>query len=134
MTDVVITTMGGGTQRYSANELQQATGCRIITPDAEDYDERRAIWNGMIDKRPAAILVAKDEAGITAAVRFASANGLLMSLRSGGHNIAGMALCDSGLVLDMQDMKSVTVNPEARTARVQPGASLGDVDHHCKQD
>ena len=133
MTDVVITTMGGGTQRYSANELQQATGCRIITPDAEDYDERRAIWNGMIDKRPAAILVAKDEAGITAAVRFASANGLLMSLRSGGHNIAGMALCDSGLVLDMQDMKSVTVNPEARTARVQPGASLGDVDRATQE-
>ena len=133
MTDIVINTLGGSTQSYSANELQQSTGCRIITPEADDYDARRAIWNGMIDKRPAAILVAKDEAGIAAAVSFASTNGLLMSLRSGGHNIAGMALCDDGLVLDMQDMKSVTVDPEARTARVQPGASLGDVDRATQE-
>jgi FAD/FMN-containing dehydrogenase len=104
----------------------------VILPDDPSYDEERRIWNAMIDKRPAAIAQCSGVADVMHAVRVASDEGLLISVRGGGHNIAGNALCEDGLVIDLSAMRSVHVDPEARHACVAPGATLGDFDHEAQ--
>ena len=83
----------------------------------------------MIDKRPGAIARCSGVADVMYAVQVAKDHNLVVSVRSGGHNIAGNALCDGGLTIDLSGMTSVRVNPDARRAYVEPGATLGDVDH-----
>jgi FAD/FMN-containing dehydrogenase len=104
----------------------------VILPDDPSYDEERRIWNAMIDKRPAAIAQCSGVADVMHAVRVASDEGLLISVRGGGHNIAGNALCEDGLVIDLSAMRSVHIDPEARHACVAPGATLGDFDHEAQ--
>ncbi|MBC8146236.1 MAG: FAD-dependent oxidoreductase, partial [bacterium] len=99
----------------------------IITPDAADYDTTRAIWNGMIDRQPALIVRALGVADVVACVNFAREQSIPLSIRGGGHNIAGLALVDDGLMLDMSLMRGVYVDPVARVAHAQPGCILGDV-------
>lgn len=101
----------------------------LILPGDEKYDEARRIYNAMIDKHPALIARCRDTADIIASVVFARDNDLLVSVRSGGHNGPGLALCDGGLVIDLSGMKGIHVNPKERSVRVQPGANWGDVDH-----
>ncbi len=92
------------------------------------YDESRTIWNAMVDRKPGLVIRAMGASDVQNAVNFARDNGLLMSVRSGGHQIAGHAVADGALLLDLSQMQSVHVDPKSKTARVEPGASLGDVD------
>jgi FAD/FMN-containing dehydrogenase len=105
---------------------------QAIGPDAEGYDDARAIWNGAIDRRPRLIARCTGTADVAAAVRFARDRDLEIAVRGGGHNVAGTALCDDGIVIDLSAMRGVTVDPVARTARVQGGALWGDVDHETQ--
>jgi FAD/FMN-containing dehydrogenase len=104
----------------------------VIVPDDPGYDEARSIWNAMVDKRPGAIARCTGVADVMHAVRVARDQGLLVSVRGGGHNIAGSALCDDGLTIDLSGMKSVRIDPDARLAYVEPGATLGDFDHEAQ--
>jgi len=104
----------------------------VILPEDPGYDDARSIWNAMIDKRPGAIAQCTGVADVMHAVQVATDHGLLVSVRSGGHNIAGSALCDDGLTIDLSGMKSVRIDPDARLAYVEPGATLGDFDHEAQ--
>lgn len=101
---------------------------KIITKQDEDYDEARSVWNGLIDKHPALIVRCINTGDVVDTVNFARGNNLLVAVRGGGHNVAGNAVCDNGLVIDLSEMKGIHVDPEARTANVQPGADWGDLD------
>lgn len=101
----------------------------LIQPGDAAYDQARSIYNAMIDKRPAVIARCADTADVMAAVSFAREHGLTLAVRGGGHNGPGLSLCDGGLVVDLSAMKGVRVDPQARTARVEPGSTWGDVDH-----
>jgi FAD/FMN-containing dehydrogenase len=99
-----------------------------IRPGDDSYDPARRIWNASIDKRPGLIARCSGVADVIAAVNFARDNGLLVAVRGGGHNVGGRALCDGGLVIDLSRMKGIHVDAAKRRARVQAGATLGDVD------
>jgi FAD/FMN-containing dehydrogenase len=100
----------------------------LVDASKPGYDEARTIWNAMIDRRPALIARCANAADVTHVVRFAAENSLLTSIRGGGHNIAGLAICDGGLCLDLSGMKKVAVDPATRRVRVEPGATLADLD------
>jgi FAD/FMN-containing dehydrogenase len=110
-------------------QLEDALRGPVITPGDANYDDVRALYNGMIDKRPALIARCADVADVIAAVNFGRENGLLVAIRGGGHNGPGLGSCDDGLVIDLSAMKGVRVDPAARTVRVGPGCTQGDVDH-----
>ncbi|MDX6440950.1 MAG: hypothetical protein QOE43_679 [Gaiellaceae bacterium] len=101
---------------------------RVVERGDPGYDEARALFNGMIDKYPAAIAYCVDEADVAAAVGFARERGLKLAVRGGGHNGAGLASVDDGLVIDLSSMNDVTVDPSGRMVRVQGGATFGEVD------
>jgi FAD/FMN-containing dehydrogenase len=109
--------------------LQQNLRGRVVQPADADYDTVRALYNGMIDKRPRVIARCVDVADVITAVNFAREQGLLLAIRGGGHNGPGLGSCNDGLVIDLSTMKSVHVNPASRTVRVEPGCTSGDVDH-----
>ncbi len=110
------------------------TGLRgtLVLPTDPGYDEARAIWNAMIDRKPAAIVRAANAEDVVRAVNVAREHKLLVAVRGGGHNIAGNAVCDGGLMIDLSQMKSVKVDSKARTARVEPGATLADFDREAQ--
>lgn len=105
---------------------------RVLTPGNDGYDEARSIWNGMIDKRPAVIAQCEGTADVIAAVNFARDLDLRLAVKGGGHNIAGKAVCDDGLMIDLSPMDGVRVDPEAQIARVGGGATWGDFDHEAQ--
>ena len=104
----------------------------LLLRDAPGYDEARTIWNAMIDKRPGMIVRCAGPADVRSAVDFARENGLALAVRGGGHNIAGSALVNDGLVIDLSPMRSVQVAPHTRRAWVEGGALLRDVDHEAQ--
>jgi FAD/FMN-containing dehydrogenase len=108
--------------------LKQHLDGTVILPGDSTYDEARSIWNGMIDRKPAIIVRCRTEGDVMQAVKYARENQLVVAIRGGGHNIAGHAVCDGGLMIDLSPMKEVRVDAPARRAYVQPGATLGDVD------
>jgi FAD/FMN-containing dehydrogenase len=131
MADSVIRTMDGKTAALSTDALESFRGGlrgRLCFPGDPGYDEARTLWNAMIDKRPAAVVRAAGASDVIQTVRLAANHGLLLSVRGGGHNIAGNAVCEGGLMLDLSRLDSVRVHPTARTARVGPGARLADLD------
>ena len=105
---------------------------RLIMPDDTDYNEARAVWNGMIDRPPALIARCEDAADVMAAVNFAREHDMPLTVKAGGHSVAGKSLSEDGLVLDLSAMNAVRVDPEAQTARVGPGATWGDFDHEAQ--
>jgi hypothetical protein len=96
----------------------------LVTPGDPGYDQARKVWNGMVDRRPAAVIYCAGADDVAAAVTFARSRYLL----AGGHNIAGSSVCDSGVVIDVSRMKSIEVDTERRVARAQAGANLGEFD------
>ncbi|HEY5895023.1 MAG TPA: FAD-binding oxidoreductase [Chthoniobacterales bacterium] len=104
----------------------------LLTQDSPGYDEIRVIWNAMIDRRPALIVRCQGTADVMRAVAFARQNELLVAIRGGGHNIAGNALCEGGMMIDLSPMKSVHVDPDAKRGFVEPGATLSDFDHEAQ--
>jgi FAD/FMN-containing dehydrogenase len=114
------------------DELKAATRGQLLRPEDAGYDTARSIWNGMIDRRPALIVRCAGVADVRRAVAFARDHDLLLAVRGGGHNIAGSAICDKGLVVDLSLMKSVRIDPLARRAYVEPGATLADFDHEAQ--
>jgi hypothetical protein len=101
----------------------------LIGSNDEGYEIARKVYNAMIDKRPRLIARCSDVADVIASVNFARDDDLLLAIRGAGHNGAGLGVCDDGLVIDLSPMKSVRVDPSARTVRVEGGATWGDVDH-----
>ncbi|NBC65876.1 MAG: FAD-binding protein [Bacteroidetes bacterium] len=114
--------------RNKLDELESQLRGDLITSESGIYDEARSVWNGLIDKTPAMVVRCINTGDVVDALNFARENNLLVAVRSGGHNVAGNAVCDEGIVIDLSEMKGIYVDPEARTARVQPGADWGDVD------
>lgn len=100
----------------------------LIGREDPGYEEARAVWNSMIEKRPALIARCANASDVKTSLAFAVRNGLLFSVRGAGHNIAGSGLCEGGLTIDLSQMRDVQVDAGSGTARVQPGATLGDVD------
>ena len=100
----------------------------VLLREEPGYEEARSIWNAMIDRRPALIVRCSGVADVVASVNFARENGVLLAVRGGGHNIAGSALCDDGIVIDLSKMKSANVDPGARRATIEAGATLADLD------
>jgi FAD/FMN-containing dehydrogenase len=121
-------TMDGG----AIEGLRAALRGPLLQPGDAGYDAARMVWNAMIDRRPALIAHCMGTADVLAAVAFARRHGMLPAVRGGGHNIAGSAVCDDGLVIDLTGMRGVHVDPEARLARVDGGALLSDVDHETQ--
>jgi FAD/FMN-containing dehydrogenase len=105
----------------------------VLRPSDNEYDEARAIWNGMIDKYPALVARCSGVTDVVAAVTFAREHGLELAVRGGGHNVAGTAVCDGGLVVDLSDMNGVRVDRDAETVRAEGGATLGDVDRETQR-
>jgi FAD/FMN-containing dehydrogenase len=101
---------------------------QIVLPDDPNYNEVREIWNAMIDRKPAVIVQCAEVDDVLHALSYARENGLEISIRGGGHNIAGSALCDNGVLIDFSNMTNVRVDAEKRRAYVEPGATLGDFD------
>ena len=112
----------------AAEGLATAVRGRVVEAGAPGYDEARALYNAMIDKRPAAIAYCVDENDVAAAIAFARERGLRLAVRCGGHNGGGLGSVDDGLVIDLSMMNEVTVDPAARMVRVQGGATFGQVD------
>jgi FAD/FMN-containing dehydrogenase len=104
----------------------------LLLPGEPGYDDARTIWNAMVNRKPALIARCRGVADVIRAVAFAGEHELLLAIKGGGHNIAGNSLCDGGMVIDLSLMKSVRVDPKARRAWVEPGATLGDVDHETQ--
>jgi FAD/FMN-containing dehydrogenase len=121
-------------QRQAHLDEQQLGGIRaavrgqVCLEGSPGYDEARTIWNAMIDRHPDVVIRCAGTADVIQAVRFASEHDLAIAVRGGGHNIAGNAVGEGGLLIDLSSMKAVRVNAQHRTASVGPGATLGDVD------
>ena len=100
----------------------------LVLPDDPAYEQARKVWNGMVDKRPAAVIYCTGSDDVVAAVNFARSRNLLVSVRAGGHNVAGCSVCNGGIVIDVSRMKRIEVDPVRRVARAQAGLSLGEFD------
>jgi FAD/FMN-containing dehydrogenase len=114
------------------DDLRQSVRGEVIAEADAGYDEARSVWNGVIDRRPAAVVRCTGNADVIAAIAFAREHGLPVSVRGGGHNVAGTAVADGALVLDLSPMRNVSVDLDRMTVRAGGGAVLGDVDHETQ--
>ncbi|MDT8450247.1 MAG: FAD-binding oxidoreductase [Wenzhouxiangellaceae bacterium] len=112
--------------------LDAALNGRVVTPEDPGYDEARAVWNGAIDKYPAAVVRCVGVADVIDAVRFARRSGLPVAVRGGAHNVAGNATCDGGIVIDVGPMNSIRVDVKAQRVRAGAGATIGQVDRETQ--
>lgn len=110
-------------------QLKQALRGKLIQSIDDGYHAARKVYNGMIDKYPLMIVKCADVADVITAVNFARENELLTAIRSGGHNGGGLGICDGGMVIDLSQMKGISVDQNAKTAWVEAGCTLGDIDH-----
>jgi len=116
----------------AVEELGQRVRGALLRPGDDGYEEARTIWNGLIDRRPALVVQCSGAADVVDAVNFAREQNLLLSVKGGGHNVAGNAVNDGGLVIDLSGMRGVHVDPAAQTARAQGGATWGDLDRETQ--
>ncbi len=112
----------------AVGSLRPSLAGGVLVAGDGGYDSARAVWNAMIDRHPAVIVRCKDTADVIAAVRFASEHDLPVSVRGGAHNVAGHAVCDNGVMIDLSAMRAVRVDPDRRRAWIEGGATWGDVD------
>jgi FAD/FMN-containing dehydrogenase len=124
--------MTGPLDKNDLNALNSAVRGRVYLPDSEGYDDARQVWNAMIDRRPGAIVRAAGVADVMATVNFARERGLPVAIRGGGHNVAGNAVCDDGIVLDLGALKSVRVDPARSTAQAGGGVLWREFDHETQ--
>ena len=110
------------------DELAAGFRGELIEPGDEGYDEARMVWNGLFDRRPALIARCAGPADVSRRSRFARETSLPVAVRGGGHSAPGHGTCDGGIVIDLSPMRSIRVDPEARTARAEAGATWGDFD------
>ena len=132
---VTLKRMDGGSSEIPPETLQSfRAGFRgpVLAPDDPGYEETRQIWNAMIDRRPGLIVRCTGTADVVQAVRFARTQGALVSVRGGGHNIAGLAVCDGGLMIDLSLLKGVWINHDRQSVIAQAGCTLGDVDRETQ--
>ncbi len=126
-----LTTLDGGRVSVSEDAVA-AFGAALVgdlfTPVSAQYDEARSLWNAMVDRRPGLIIECGSAGDVSHAVQFAAEHGIRLSIFGAGHNIAGNAVCDGGVTISFRKMKAVDVDPDSRTVRVEPGATLGDLD------
>ena len=101
---------------------------QVIYPGDSGYDAARAVFNGMIDRRPLAVIRPVDASDVVRCIEFVRRHGLPLSVRGGGHNVAGHAVHDDAIMLDLSGMKGIRVDPETRTVRAEPGLTLGEFD------
>jgi FAD/FMN-containing dehydrogenase len=135
MTQYALKTVDGGTAtigQEAADGLAASLRGALLLPHSPGYDEARTIWNAMIDKRPGMIVECVGVSDVIQAVKFASERQLLLSVCGAGHNIAGNAVCDDGLMISLRNMKSARVDPQAMRAWVEPGVTLGDFDKEAQ--
>jgi FAD/FMN-containing dehydrogenase len=129
MTDLrLITTEGSDKilEEVAVQNFADSLRGRLVRAGDDGYDEARKVWNGMINRRPALIARCAGAADVIAAVRFARTHGILVSVKGGGHNITGNAVCEGGLMIDLSPMKAVRVDPVERTARAEAGLTWGE--------
>lgn len=105
----------------------------LVLPSDSGYDEARSIWNGMIDKKPAMIAICGNADDVVKCINFAREHDLPISVKGGGHNVSGKAVCDEGLMIDLSRMNNVEVDSEAETVKVEAGATLGDLDRETQK-
>ncbi len=135
MTKPAITLAGGRASTLDTAHFEQLSASfrgELIRPGDKGYEEARTIWNATVDRRPALIARCKEAADIRGAVNFARESGLMISIRGGGHNIAGNAVCEGGVMIDLSLLRSVTIDPKSRRAHVEPGALLSDFDREAQ--
>lgn len=116
----------------TVEKLRSSLRGGLLLPNDEGFDKARTVWNAMIHRSPALVVRCAGVADIRQAVTFAHEHRLLTAVKGGGHNIAGNAVCEGGLLIDLSAMRAVTVDPIAAVAQVEPGATLGDFDHECQ--
>src|SRR6185312_2305858 len=121
MTKMMLKTNAGRSFEWTAPSIKGFRG-PVLRPDDDGYSASRSIWNAMIDRKPGLILRCTGVADVIEAARFVAQHDLLVSVRGGGHNIAGSALCDGGVLIDLSNMRAVQVYPEERRVTVQGGA------------
>lgn len=135
MTPVAAETLDRDSTVLHSDDLEDLRQCLrgpLLTEGDDGYADSRRVWNAMIDRRPALIARCSGVADVRAAVDFAREHELLLSVQGGGHNVAGNAVCDGGLMLDLSPMNQVRIDPERRTARVGGGAVMADLDHESQ--
>src|SRR6201981_242352 len=122
-----MTTSAIATHAYE--DLAAAVRGSLILPGDPEYDQARAVYNAMVEKRPAAIARCRDIADVITCVRFAREHGVELAVRGGGHNAAGLGGWGGALVIDLSLRRSTTVNPDTHTVRADAGCTWGDIDH-----
>lgn len=134
MSHVIATAQSGNStlDADAAAKLREAVRGTVALPGEAVYEQSRSIWNAMIDRRPAVVIRAAGAADVVQAVNFARENKLVLSVRGGGHNIAGHAVCEGGVMLDFSGMKAVRIDASGKTARVEPGVTLGELDREAQ--
>jgi FAD/FMN-containing dehydrogenase len=135
MVELHITTTSGAQGKLAGEAIdafRHTMRGAVLSPADDSYNEMRQVWNGLIDRRPALIARCTGTADVIDAVSFARAHNLLVSVRGGGHNVAGAAVCDGGLMIDLSLMKGIHVDPQQRTARAQAGVTWGDLDRETQ--
>ena len=126
-----LTTPDGGGVSVSEDAvaaLSDALVGDLLTLESAEYDDARSLWNAMIDRRPCLIVDCRAEGDASHAVKFAAEHRVRLSIFGAGHNIAGNAVCDGGLMISFRKMKGIDVDPDSQMVRVEPGVTLGDLD------